>query len=89
MLKLMHFRKSRSTQINYRTFFYSLKKLKSCRDQLKRNCSLGKHHLEISVDDLKGFSESLSNKLHQYPARFLTAVCFCYGLLNLIAYSNY
>ncbi|VDK78082.1 unnamed protein product [Litomosoides sigmodontis] len=42
------------------------------RDQLKRNCSLGKHHVEISMDDLKGFSEPLANKLHQYPARFLT-----------------
>ncbi|KAK6100641.1 DNA replication licensing factor mcm5-A [Brugia pahangi] len=43
------------------------------RDQLKRNCSLGKHHVEISMDDLKGFSEPLANKLHQYPARFLAA----------------
>ncbi|KAM3724476.1 DNA replication licensing factor [Dirofilaria immitis] len=44
------------------------------RDQLKRNCSLGKHHVEISMDDLKGFSEPLANKLHQYPTRFLTAL---------------
>uniref|UniRef100_A0A915PJE3 DNA replication licensing factor MCM5 n=1 Tax=Setaria digitata TaxID=48799 RepID=A0A915PJE3_9BILA len=44
------------------------------RDQLKRNCSLGKHHVEISMDDLKGFSETLANKLHQYPTRLLSAL---------------
>ncbi|VDM97779.1 unnamed protein product [Thelazia callipaeda] len=44
------------------------------RDQLKRNCSLGNHLLEISIDDLKGFNEALSMKLYQFPTRLLNSL---------------
>lgn len=44
------------------------------RDQLKRNCSLNKHYLEISMDDLKYFSEQTANKFYEHPTRLLTAL---------------
>ncbi|VDN24819.1 unnamed protein product [Gongylonema pulchrum] len=44
------------------------------RELLKRNCSLGKHYVEVSLDDLKGFNEEIANKMQQYPTRILAAL---------------
>lgn len=45
-----------------------------CRDQLKRNCGLGRCHLEVSLDHIMMFDEESGTKLKQNPTRYLSAV---------------
>ncbi|VDD88159.1 unnamed protein product [Enterobius vermicularis] len=44
------------------------------RDQLKRNCGLGRCHLEVSLDHIMMFDEESGTKLKQNPTRYLSAL---------------
>ncbi|XP_035795368.1 DNA replication licensing factor Mcm5-like [Anopheles albimanus] len=41
------------------------------RDTLKRNYLLGRYYLEVSIEDLAGFDESLADKLYKQPTEHL------------------
>lgn len=41
------------------------------RDALKRNYLLGRYYLEVEIEDLAGFDEMLSDKIHKQPTENL------------------
>lgn len=41
------------------------------RDQLKQNYLLGRYFLEVEIEDLAGFDETLSDKIHKQPTENL------------------
>lgn len=43
----------------------------SYRDALKRNYLLGKYFLEVEIEDLAGFDETLADKLYKQPTENL------------------
>lgn len=42
-----------------------------CRDALKRNYNLGQYWLEINLEDLAAFDESLAEKVQKLPTEYL------------------
>ncbi|KAL2722328.1 DNA replication licensing factor Mcm5-like [Vespula squamosa] len=42
------------------------------RDTLKRNYNLGQYYLEINLEDLAAFDESLAEKVHKLPTEYLS-----------------
>lgn len=44
-------------------------------DQLKRNYNLGQFYLEVELEDLSSFDESLAEKLYKLPSEHLPLVC--------------
>lgn len=42
-----------------------------CRDALKRNYLLGLYYLEVEIEDVAGFDEMLSDKIHKQPTENL------------------
>lgn len=44
-------------------------------DQLKQHYNLGKYCLEVDLEDLSSYDETLADKLNKNPAEFLPLVC--------------
>lgn len=42
-----------------------------CRDELKRNYNLRQFYLEVNIEDVDSFDESLADKLYKQPAEHL------------------
>jgi hypothetical protein len=50
------------------------KKIPQARDQLKRNYNLGQYWLEVDIEDVSSFDESLADKLYAVPTENLPLV---------------
>ena len=49
------------------------------RDELKRHYNLGEYFLEVDIEDVASFDETLAEKLYKLPTEHLPLVYFSYG----------
>lgn len=52
------------------------------RDKLRQNSKLGKRYLEVDIDDLRSFNDSLASSLISYPISFMPKVKYTFNVNN-------